>query len=153
MARKGEIVGAVDFGSREVRVVVALEGNDGSVQILGHGVAQGRGCVSQGLIQDLNAAQRALKHALSAAEKEAGVKLPSLFCGLSGTNVESFIREGNVTHIVIKDEKGDTLIEIPMTVGVVGVILLPVWAAIGAIAALAADLTIVVRDGLFRLCR
>ena len=96
MARKGEIVGAVDFGSREVRVVVALEGNDGSVQILGHGVAQGRGCVSQGLIQDLNAAQRALKQALSAAEKEAGVKLPALFCGLSGTNVESFIREGNV---------------------------------------------------------
>lgn len=96
MARKGEIVGAVDFGSREVRVVIALEGRDGSVQILGHGVAQGKGCVSQGLIQDLNAAQRALKQALHAAEKEAGVKLPALFCGLSGTNVESFIREGNV---------------------------------------------------------
>lgn len=96
MARKGEIVGAVDFGSREVRVVVALEGRDGSVQILGHGVAQGKGCVSQGLIQDLSAAQRALKQALHAAEKEAGVKISSIFCGLSGTNVESFIREGTV---------------------------------------------------------
>ncbi len=96
MARKGEIVGAVDFGSREVRVIIALEGHDGTVQILGHGIAQGRGCVSQGLIQDLSAAQRALKQALHAAEKEAGVKVSSLFCGLSGTNVESFIREGNV---------------------------------------------------------
>jgi len=96
LARKGEIVGAVDFGSREVRVIIALEGNDGTVQILGHGVAQGRGCVSQGLIQDLNAAQRALKQAIHAAEKEAGVKVASLFCGLSGTNVESFIREGTV---------------------------------------------------------
>ncbi len=96
MARKGEIVGAVDFGSREVRVIIALEGNDGTVQILGHGTAQGRGCVSQGLIQDLSAAQRALKQALHGAEKEAGVKVSSLFCGLSGTNVESFIREGNV---------------------------------------------------------
>lgn len=96
MARKGEIVGAVDFGSREVRVIIALEGNDGTVQILGHGTAQGRGCVSQGLIQDLSAAQRALKQALHAAEKEAGVKVSSIFCGLSGTNVESFIREGNV---------------------------------------------------------
>ncbi|MCF6286648.1 MAG: hypothetical protein L3K26_15860, partial [Candidatus Hydrogenedentes bacterium] len=96
MARKGEIVGAVDFGSREVRVIIALEGNDGTVQILGHGAAQGRGCVSQGLIQDLSAAQRALKQALHAAEKEAGTKVSSLFCGLSGTNVESFIRDGNV---------------------------------------------------------
>lgn len=77
-------------------MVIALEGRDGSVQILGHGVAAARGCVSQGLIQDLSAAQRALKAALNAAEKEAGVKLSSLFCGLSGTNVESFIREGNV---------------------------------------------------------
>jgi cell division protein FtsA len=96
VARKGEIVGAVDFGSREVRVVIVLEGTDGSVQVLGHGTAQGRGCVSQGLIQDLTAAQRALKQALHAAEKEAGIKVASLFCGLSGTNVESFIREGNV---------------------------------------------------------
>jgi cell division protein FtsA len=96
VARKGEIVGAVDFGSREVRVVIALEGNDGTVQILGHGAAQGNGCVSQGLIQDLSAAQRALKQALHAAEKEAGFKVSSLFCGLSGTNVESFIREGVV---------------------------------------------------------
>lgn len=96
MARKGEIVGAVDFGSREVRVVIAMEGRDGSVQILGHGVAQGKGCVSQGLIQDLTAAQRALKQAIHAAEKEAGVKIASLFCGLSGTNVESCVREGTV---------------------------------------------------------
>jgi len=96
VARKGEIVGAVDFGSREVRVIIALEGRDGSIQILGHGVAQGKGCVSQGLIQDLTSAQRALKQALHAAEKEAGVKVSSVFCGLSGTNVESYIREGNV---------------------------------------------------------
>lgn len=58
--------------------------------------------------------------------------------------IKEIIHEGNVRRIIIKNEKGETLIEIPLTIGVVGVILLPVWAAIGAIAALAANLTIVV---------
>ncbi len=58
--------------------------------------------------------------------------------------VRELVHEGNVRRIVIKNEQGQTLIEIPLTVGVVGAVLLPVWAAIGAIAALAANLTIVV---------
>lgn len=96
MAKKGEIVGAVDFGSRNVRVLIARRGSDGAVQLIGHGTAPGRGCVSQGVIQDLNAAQVALKRALTAAEKEAGVRVSALFCGVNGKNVETFIREGNV---------------------------------------------------------
>jgi hypothetical protein len=58
--------------------------------------------------------------------------------------VKELIHEGNIRRIIIKNDKGDTLIEIPLTFGVVGVILLPVWAALGALAALAANLTIVV---------
>jgi len=60
------------------------------------------------------------------------------------SKVKEILHEGNVRRIIIKDEKGATYIEIPMTVGVVGVLLLPVWAAIGALAALAANFTIVV---------
>ncbi len=58
--------------------------------------------------------------------------------------VKELVHEGNVRRITIKNEQGQTLIEIPLTFGVVGAVLLPVWAAIGAIAALAAHLTIVV---------
>lgn len=58
--------------------------------------------------------------------------------------LKEIVHEGNIRRITIKNEDGHTLIEIPLTVGVVGVILLPVWAAIGAIAALAANLTIVI---------
>lgn len=94
MAKKGEIVGAVDFGSRDVRVVIARQNDDGGIAILGHGVAPSRGCVSQGVIQDLAAAQQALKKALTAAEKEANQKVSSLFCGLNGKNVATTIREG-----------------------------------------------------------
>ena len=56
--------------------------------------------------------------------------------------IKEIIHEGNVRRIIIKDEKGTTYIEIPLTLGVVGVMLIPVWAAVGAIAALAANFTI-----------
>ena len=56
--------------------------------------------------------------------------------------VREIVREGNVRRITLKNDEGRTLIEIPLTIGVVGAVLLPVWAAIGAIAALAADLTL-----------
>jgi len=58
--------------------------------------------------------------------------------------VRELVHEGNIRRLIIKNEEGDSLIEIPLTVGVVGAVLLPVWAAIGAIAALVAKLTIVV---------
>ena len=58
--------------------------------------------------------------------------------------VKEVLHEGNIRRITIKNDKGETMIEIPLTVGVVGVVLLPVWAALGALAALAANLTIVV---------
>ncbi len=60
------------------------------------------------------------------------------------SKIKEIIHEGNVRRIILKDEHGKTFIEIPLTIGVVGVLLAPVWAAIGAIAALAADMTILV---------
>ena len=58
--------------------------------------------------------------------------------------VKELIHEGNIRRITIKNETGDTLIEIPLTLGLVGAAFLPVLAAVGAIAALVAKMTIVV---------
>ncbi len=58
--------------------------------------------------------------------------------------IKELISEGNVRRIILKDEKGVTLFEIPLSVGVIGVLLLPVWAAIGAVAAMVAKFTLVV---------
>jgi Domain of unknown function (DUF4342) len=58
--------------------------------------------------------------------------------------LKSLVHEGNIRRITLKNEEGKTLLEIPLTVGVVGAVLLPVWAAVGALAALATKLTIVV---------
>ncbi len=56
--------------------------------------------------------------------------------------IKELIREGNVSRIIIKDSDGKVFLEIPVTVGVVGVIFAPVLAAVGALAALVADFTI-----------
>ena len=58
--------------------------------------------------------------------------------------VGALIHEGNVNRIIIKDEKGNTYVEIPVTVAAVSVILAPVLAAVGAISALVAKFKIVV---------
>jgi hypothetical protein len=57
--------------------------------------------------------------------------------------LKELVRQGNIRRITLKNDEGRTLIEIPLTIGVVGAVLLPVWAAIGAIAALVARCTIV----------
>jgi len=58
--------------------------------------------------------------------------------------IKELVHEGNVRHIAIKNEDGRTLVDIPLTLGVVGTLLAPQLAAIGAIAALVADCTILV---------
>jgi hypothetical protein len=59
---------------------------------------------------------------------------------------KELIHQGNVRRLIVKDEHGSTILEIPLTVGVVGAVLVPVWVALGAIAALAAKYTLVVEE-------
>jgi hypothetical protein len=58
--------------------------------------------------------------------------------------VGQLLHEGNVTRIIVKDEQGKQLLEIPATVGVIGVVVAPWLAALGVIAALVANCRIVV---------
>lgn len=56
--------------------------------------------------------------------------------------VKELIKEGNVRRIIIKDKEGKTLVEFPLTIGVIGAVLAPMLAAVGAIAALVTECTI-----------
>lgn len=60
------------------------------------------------------------------------------------TKVKQLVAEGNVRRVIIKDKDNKTIIEIPLTIGVVGIVLAPILAAVGAIAALVTECTIVV---------
>jgi hypothetical protein len=64
-------------------------------------------------------------------------------------SLKRILHEGNIRRIIIDNDEGRTLIEIPMTIGVVGALLLPALAAVGAIAALVTNCTIRVqrKDG------
>lgn len=64
------------------------------------------------------------------------------------TKIKDLVHEGNVRRLVIKNEEGNTLINMPLTIGVVGALVAPQLAAIGAIAALITHGSIVVeREG------
>jgi hypothetical protein len=67
---------------------------------------------------------------------------------VSGSNlvdrVKELLHEGNVTRIIVKDDKGKVLLEIPATVGVIGAVFAPWLAALGVIAALVTNCRIIV---------
>jgi len=61
--------------------------------------------------------------------------------------VKQILHEGNIRRIIIKDKDGKTVMEIPLTIGVVGILLAPTLAAIGAVAALLTEATVLVEKG------
>lgn len=58
------------------------------------------------------------------------------------SKVRNLISEGNVRKITIKNKDGKTLVVFPLTIGVIGTVLVPVLAAVGALAALVTECTI-----------
>lgn len=58
--------------------------------------------------------------------------------------IKELIHQGNIRRITLKNEAGKTLIEIPLTLGLVGAALLPVFAAVGALAAVVTHMVLVV---------
>jgi hypothetical protein len=58
--------------------------------------------------------------------------------------IKELVREGNIRRVVIKNEEGKTLIDLPLTIGVVGALVRPKLAALGAIAAMVTHGTIIV---------
>ena len=58
--------------------------------------------------------------------------------------VKELIKEGNIRRISIKDKSGNPILSIPVTVGLIGAVLAPALAAVGAIAALVTECTITV---------
>jgi hypothetical protein len=58
--------------------------------------------------------------------------------------IKALVHEGNIRRVIIKNKEGVVVMEIPMTLGVVGALVAPTLAAIGAIAALLSEATVVV---------
>lgn len=68
--------------------------------------------------------------------KVAGDKLKS--------TLKHLLREGNVRRVIIRNASGRTLLDMPLTAGVAGAVLMPFWIAVAGVVALAKEFTIVV---------
>ena len=81
-------------------------------------------------------------------EKKTGEKSWTEEFRVSGgeiiNKIKEILHEGNVRRIILKDEHGKIFMEIPLSVGIVGAVVAPLLAAVGAIAALVSNLTIIV---------
>ena len=86
-------------------------------------------------------------HEEKTAEK-IGVEEFSINGDALGAKIKELVHQGNIRRIILKNEEGHILIEIPLTVGVVGgaisAAFFPILAAVGSIGAMVAHLTIVV---------
>jgi len=60
--------------------------------------------------------------------------------------VKEIIKQGNAKKIIIKGKDGNEILSVPVTVGVAGIVLAPIFAAVGAVAALATECTIVIEQ-------
>jgi hypothetical protein len=60
------------------------------------------------------------------------------------TKIKEIIKEGNARRIIIKNEKDEIIMEFPLTVGAIGIVLAPIFAAVGTLTALATKCTIIV---------
>lgn len=58
--------------------------------------------------------------------------------------VRNLVRAGNVRRVVVRNAEGRTVLDVPLSAGVAGAVLLPLWAALGGLAALAAHYTVVI---------
>jgi len=60
------------------------------------------------------------------------------------STIKDLVHQGNIRRVTVKNREGESLIVIPLTLGVVGILLLPTLAALGAIAALVTECTIII---------
>ncbi len=96
MKGKGDVVAAVDFGSRAIRVLIGRRSPEGICKIVGYGAALSNGCVSYGAIQDINAAAKTFRRALNDARQMANERVHYIYCGIQGATLKSNLFEGKV---------------------------------------------------------
>ena len=94
MKRSG-LVAALDLGSTKTCAVIAEagSGSEAKVRILGVGLAKTSG-VRRGVVRNIEETTQSVVRALTIAERIAGVKVPSVFCGIAGEHLRTQVSSG-----------------------------------------------------------
>ena len=95
MGRKERYLVGLDVGTSKVSAIVGEITDEGSLDIIGIGLADSRG-IRRGVVVNLEAAVDSIKKAIDEAELTAGVEIDSVHLGLSGAHVKAFNSRGVV---------------------------------------------------------
>ena len=93
MTRKERYIVGLDVGTSKVCAVVGESLDDGSLDVVGIGVAESRG-IKRGVVVNLDAAVDSIKKAIEEAELMAGVEVDSVHLALSGPHIKGFNSRG-----------------------------------------------------------
>ena len=93
MARKERYLGGLDVGTSKVSAIVGEMMDDGTLDIIGIGLADSKG-IRRGVVNNVDSAAEAIKKALDEAELTAGVEIDTVHLALSGAHVKAFNSRG-----------------------------------------------------------
>ena len=105
--RERYLVG-LDIGTSKVAAIVSEMMDDGSLEIIGIGVAEAKG-IRRGAVVNLEAAVESIKHAVDEAELMAGVEVDSVYIAISGPHIKGFNSRGVIAVAGKKDRKSTRL--------------------------------------------
>ena len=101
---KSEIIGCIDVGTTKVCSIMANAGRGGDLQVLGVGVTHTRG-LHKGLVVNITEAKESIRASVRKAELASGLKMESVFVGVTGRHITSLNRKG-----VVSIARGDRLV-------------------------------------------
>ncbi|MDY6906841.1 MAG: cell division protein FtsA [Chloroflexota bacterium] len=104
MARKKDIIAAVDVGTTKVCSIIADVSHGGGINVLGVGVTPSRG-LHKGLVVNIAEAKESVRRSLRKAEQAAGMKVESAYVGVTGRHISSVNNKG-----VVSISRGDKLV-------------------------------------------
>ncbi len=93
MARRERYVVGLDVGTSNVTTIVGEALDDGSLDVIGIGVAESRG-IKRGVVTNLESAVECIKRSIDEAELMAGVEIDSVHLGVSGAHIKGFNSRG-----------------------------------------------------------
>jgi cell division protein FtsA len=95
MARRERYLVGLDVGTSKVAAIVGEVMDDGSLDIIGIGLAESKG-IKRGVVNNVDSAAEAIKRAIDEAELTAGIEIDSVYLALSGAHVKAFNSRGVV---------------------------------------------------------
>ena len=93
---KSEIISCIDVGTTKICSIMAKPGHGGDLQVLGVGLTPSRG-LHKGLVVNINEAKSSIKTSVRRAEQASGIKMESVYVGVTGRHVSSLNKRGVVS--------------------------------------------------------